>query len=128
MTKTPAMITKKSNISWLSARRALFFAAFIFTAICLPQTSQAADNYTIHVTVEHYDGEVEHDGHHYYKVKVKNGDHQYDVYLHDAMPELAKLIHKKVNILVSRDSNKWLTLSSHDHSSKISSVKRIHHD
>ncbi|MFV1996263.1 MAG: hypothetical protein ACC661_12575 [Verrucomicrobiales bacterium] len=109
-----------------NTRRAFLATAFVIGAAMLPQVSRAADDYTIHVSIVHYDGPVEHDGQHLFKVRVQHGHDNYDVYLAQAMPELSG-VHEKVNVLVAHGSDKWLSLSSHDHSSPIHSVNKSHH-
>ncbi|MFK5923587.1 MAG: hypothetical protein QM496_15520 [Verrucomicrobiota bacterium] len=101
--------------------------------VLLPQASQADDNtYTIDVTLHAYYGESGHDGHggHTYKVKVAHGHHQYYVYLHQTLEDLAHGAHDHAgaHVVVARGSERWLQLAYKGHTARIHKVVRIHHD
>jgi len=124
------MKTKQSITSRLHAGRAFLSAAFLIIVALLPQTTRAAhpnETYTINVTYHRYDGQVGHDGNggHIYRVKVQHGHHFYYVYLHNALPQLKGHMHQKVSVVVSRASDRWLTLTVHGKSARIHKVTRI---
>ncbi len=93
-----------------------------------PQQIRANDTYSTHVTVHDYYGEVGHDGNggHIYKAKVYHGHHYYYIYLHHPLPELRRHIHEKAHLLISRRSDRWLSIGIDGRSARIHSVKKIH--
>ncbi|MCF6312841.1 MAG: hypothetical protein L3J39_10360 [Verrucomicrobiales bacterium] len=105
----------------------------IVLAALFSQASFADDNtYTIDVTLHAYYGEAGHDGHggHLYKVKVSHGHHQYYVYLHQTIEGLGHGAHDHAgaHVVVSRGSERWLSLSYNGHFARVHKVTRIHHD
>lgn len=101
--------------------------------VLFPKNVSADDNdYTIDVTLHAYYGESGHDAHggHIYKVKVSHGHHQYHVYLHQTIEDLAHGAHDhaRAYVLVSRSSDRWLRLSYRGHSARVHRVVRLHHD
>lgn len=109
-----------------NARRIILVLAFGIFAT-LPLHSLLADD-SIQVTIHRYDGESGHDQHgdHTYRAKVHHGHHYYYVYMHSALPELAKHMHDKTPVAVN-SSGHWLSISIDGTSAKIYKVVKIGH-
>ncbi|MFK5922134.1 MAG: hypothetical protein QM496_08130 [Verrucomicrobiota bacterium] len=121
--------TKKyaSNLTLMS-----FYTALVASLLLFPGISRANDTHThtTEVTIHAYYGEAGEDGHggHVYKAKVVHGHHNYFIYLHQPLPQLASHIHAKAHVSIANNTDRWMTISIDGHSAKIHKVVKIHHD
>jgi len=123
------MSTNSKTTFRASSHGAALALAAIIVCMLFPQVSRADDTYSIGVIYHRYDGHKGHDEHggNLYRVKVQHGHHFYFIYLHQPLPQLRGHMHEKIPVVVSSETDRWLTLSIHGNSARVHKVVEIEH-